>query len=115
MSHSVTAVRCGLLYKTGGIDTSHRSSYSILDGPVGVSSSEVFSTMRHIILLRNFYLLAKHVIALGTVMLRCLYVGSFVGGQETSTILLIPQDPDGSVAVRWRVQYRRGNILDMGF
>ena len=60
------------------IPTSHRPFQSILDGPVSARVSSFFGTMRHILSLRNSCLLAKHAIALGTVMLIRISVGSFV-------------------------------------
>ena len=74
----------------------------MIDGMVGVRASEVLSTMQHILSLRHSCLLAKHAIALGTVIIRHLSVGSFVGAQDTSPSLFLPRDPDASVAVRYR-------------
>ena len=65
--------------------TYHRSSYSILDGPVGKYARAVLRNIRHILLLRHSCLLAKHAIALGTVVLVRLFLGSLVGVQDTST------------------------------
>ena len=72
------------------------------------------SNMRHIKFLRYFCLLAKHKLALGTVMLRHLVVGSFVVAYETSTCHLLPQDPNLSVTVIMRRHSRRINLLDLG-
>ena len=98
--------------------TSHRSSQSILDViMVGKFSKTVLSTVRHIISLRHSCLLANHTVALGTVMLRHLVVGSFVGAQETmpKSFLLILWDPEGYVAVIYISRSIRGDIPDLGW
>ena len=67
-------------------------------------------------MLRHSCLLAKHAMALSTVMLMRLVVVSFVGVEDTSpkSCFLLPWDPNGSVDVRYRGRYSRGDILDMG-
>ena len=95
--------------------TSHRSSNSILDSTVGARVSAVLGNMRHIIFLRHSCFLKNHAIVLGTNILRRLSVGSFAGVQDASPRLLLPQNPDGSVSVRYRGFYIRFNILGMGF
>ena len=79
--------------------TSHISSYSTLDGTIGARASAVLCTMRHILSLKKSCLLANFAMSMGNIILRRLYMGTFVGSQDTSTILLLPRDPDGSVAV----------------
>ena len=49
--------------------TSHIPSHSILGFPVGTYARTVLGNMQQIFLIRNSYLLAKHAIALGTVVL----------------------------------------------
>ena len=96
--------------------TSHRSSKPILAGLlVRVLAKQVLSTVRHIFLLGRSCLIAKHSVALGTVMLRRLVVRSFVGAHYTGpkSCLLLPQDPDGYVAVRYRGRSSIGNLLDL--
>ena len=78
---------------------SHRSSQSILDGTVGACESAFLGTMRHIIFLRYYLLLAKHTILLGTFIIRRLSMGTFVGEHGTSPSLLLPRYPDRYVAV----------------
>ena len=97
--------------------TSHRSSHSIPDFPVGMRSRTVLGTIRHILFLRHCYLLTKHSIYLGPVIIRRVFMGYFAGLQDTSpkSWLILPRDPDGSVSVRYRGFYIRFNILDMGF
>ena len=64
----------------------HRSSQSFLDGIlVGTLSKIDLSTMRHILFIRNSYLLANNAMVLGTVMPRRLVVGSFIVAGDTST------------------------------
>ena len=72
--------------------------------------------MQHIVLLRHSCLLENHVVALGTVMLRRIVVGYFVGEQDTipKSCLILPRDPDESVSVRYKGRSSRGNIIDMG-
>ena len=55
--------------------------------------------MRRIISLRYYYLIAKHAIELGTIILRLLSVGSFVVSQDTSTSLILLWDLDISITV----------------
>ena len=71
--------------------------------------------MIHISLLRHSFLISKHAVALGTVMLRRLIGRSFVGAQYTGprSCLLLPQDPDRTVAVRYRGRSSIGNLLDL--
>ena len=52
--------------------------------------------------------------ALGTVMLRYLVVGSFVIAEDANPCLLLPRDPNGSVTARTRGRFSRINILDFG-
>ena len=81
------------------IPTPHRSYPSAPDGLLfGALAKTVFSTMLHIISLRHFYLLAKHAMALGTVILGNLFVGPSIL-EDTSPCLLLPQDYNRSVAV----------------
>ena len=58
--------------------TYHISSHFILDGPVGTHTSAILDTMRHVLLIRHSCLLAKHAIALYTVVLVCLFMGFVV-------------------------------------
>ena len=51
---------------------------------------------------------------LGTVMLRRLVVGYFIVAEDTSNCILLPQDPNESVAFRMIDRSSRGNILDLG-
>ena len=84
------------------IPTSHIPSNFILDYLVGTRASTLLGIMRHITLLGNSCLLENYEIALGTVMIRRIFMGSFVGAQDTcpKSCLLLPRDPDRSVAVR---------------
>ena len=97
--------------------TPHRFSQSILDDiMVSTLAKTVLSTLRHMLLLRNSCLLAKHAVELGTVTIKRLVVGFFVGLYETSpkSCLLLPRYPNISAAVRKRVRFFRGNLLDLG-
>ena len=94
--------------------TSHRSYNSILDSTVGARDSAVLGNMRHIIFLRHSCFLKNHAIVLGTNIIRRLSVGSFAGVQDASPRLLLPQNPDGSVSVRYRGRSSRGNLIDLG-
>ena len=75
------------------INTHQRPSHSILDGSVGTHAHTVLGTMRHILPLRNSCLLANHTLALSTVVLLGIFLGSLVGDQNTCP-------PDGFVAFR---------------
>ena len=79
---------------------SHIYPYSILDGTVGTHARAVLDTMLHIISLRYSCLLAKHAIAMGTVVIVRLFLGSLVGEQDTSPCLILPRNPDGLIPVR---------------
>ena len=70
--------------------------------------------MIHILSPRHYCLLANHAMALITVMLVRLLVGSFIVAEDTIPCLLIPRDPNGFVAVRMRGRSSRSNILDLG-
>ena len=70
--------------------------------------------MRHVILLRNSYSLAKHAMALVTVMIRRLVVGSFVVAKDTSPCLIIRRDPYEPVAFRISGLSSRRNLPDLG-
>ena len=94
--------------------TYRRSSQIVIDGLLfGMLNKTFLSTTQHILFLRHHWLLSKYAMALGTVMLRRLVVGSFVGAEDTSPLLLIPQDPTGSVAVRYRGFPIWSYILDL--
>ena len=89
------------------------SSHYIINGTVGTHTSAILRTMRHVLLLRQSYLLGKHARVLYTMVLVRLFLG-FVGAQDTSLCLLLPQNIYGLVAVRKRGCSIRGNILDLG-
>ena len=78
-------------------------------------AKRILSNMQYILSLRHSWLLAKHAMALGTVMLRCLVVRSFFVVEYISTCLLLPQDPNRSAAVRMRGRSNRINLLDFGY
>ena len=67
---------------------------------VGILSKTVLGNMLHILSLRHSCLLENHAMAFVTVMCRRLVVGYLVGDENTSPCLLLPQDLNGSVAVR---------------
>ena len=76
-----------------------RPSHYILDGSVGMQAHKAFGTMRHILPLRNSCLLANQTLALSTVVILGLFLGSLVGAQDTCPCLLIPWITVGLVAV----------------
>ena len=84
----------------------------LLDGAHGKT---VLRTMRHMILVRYFCLCTKLTMALVTVMLGCLIVGSFIFAKDTSPCLLLPWDPNGSIVVRMRGRFRRSYFPDLGY
>ena len=94
--------------------TSHRSSYFILGGTVGIMYRTFLGTMRHILPIRNSYLLAKHTLALGTMVSVRLFLGSIVGSKDTGTCLLLPRNPDGIIYIRCICHSRIGDLLDLG-
>ena len=54
--------------------------------------------------------------ALDTVLIRRLVVGSLVGAEDISpkSCLFLPQDPNVSIAVRYRGRSSRCDIIDLG-
>ena len=69
--------------------------------------------MRRILLLRHSRILAKHKMALVSVMFWRLVVRSFIVAEDTSPCLILPRDTNGSVSVRTRGRSSRINILDL--
>ena len=90
--------------------TSHILSHSVLDGPVGTHTSAIIGTMRHVLFLRNSCLLAKHAIALYTVVLVRLVL-VLVGAQETSNFILLTRNPCSLISGRERSCLSRGYFL----
>ena len=88
--------------------SSHKSSHSILDVTFRMWARTVLSTMQHLLLLRHSCLLAKHTVALGTVVLMQILLGYFVVAQDTGPCLLSPRNPDRFLAVRYRGRSSRG-------
>ena len=95
--------------------TSHRSSHSILDGLVGAYACKVLGTMRHILPLRHSCLLAKHAVAMVTMVLMRIFWGSLVAAQDISPCLILPRNPGRLVAVKYSGRSIRGYLLDLGY
>ena len=94
--------------------TSHRSSYSILDGPVGTHAHTVLDTMQHLLPLRHSFLIPNHAVALGTLVRMRLFLVPLVGLHDSIPCLLLPQNPGVLVAVRYIGCSSRGNLPYLG-
>ena len=95
------------------IPTSHRSLQAFLYGLLVVTLSKtVFSNIQHILLFRDYWLLSKHAIAMVTVMLRVLVVGSSVVAEETSTWIILCCYTNRSVSVQIIGRLSRSKLLD---
>ena len=79
--------------------TSHRSTHSIFDVPVGVHTSAIFGIIRNLLVQSNYCLLENNTIMMYTVVPVRLIWG-FFRAQDTSTGLLLPRNPHGLVSVR---------------
>ena len=94
--------------------TSHVTYQSTPNGIlVGALPKTVFRTIRHILLLRHYCLIAKHSITLCPGLPGRLFVGLIA--EANSPSLLLPRKPNRFVAIRIRGLSSRCNFIDLGF
>ena len=79
----------------------------------GALAKIFFSTIQQNLFLRHSCLIANNSMVIVTMMLGRLIVGSFFT-EDTSPCLLLPWDPNGSIAVRTRGCSSRINSPDLG-